>query len=69
MSGLSMACRGFEGLKVYYGDLHNHCEVGYGHGSAESAYQNAITQLDFASVTAHTQWPDMPKEERLGLAG
>jgi len=51
---------GYDGLQVYYGDLHNHCGISYGHGSVEDAYTNARAQLDFASVTAHAHWPDMP---------
>lgn len=51
-------------LNVYYGDLHSHChQVGYGYGSVEEAYRNARTQLDFASVTAHAVWPDLPVGE------
>ena len=58
--------RGFEGFRPYYGDIHNHCAIGYGHGSIEEAFQNARLQLDFASVTVHAHWPDMPvDEERL----
>ena len=49
----------FDGLQVYYGDLHNHCKIGYGHGSVEDAFQNARLQLDFAAVTAHAHWPDI----------
>jgi hypothetical protein len=29
---------GYEGLQVYHGDLHGHCEVGYGRGSVEDAF-------------------------------
>ncbi|MDQ7859673.1 MAG: DUF3604 domain-containing protein [Armatimonadota bacterium] len=62
-----MTVPGYEGLRVYYGDLHSHCDVGYGHGTPEDAYTNARLQLDFASVTAHAVWPDMPApDERLG---
>lgn len=62
-----MSNSGYQGLNVYYGDLHSHChQVGYGYGSVEEAYQNARTQLDFASVTAHAHWPDLPEaDERL----
>lgn len=61
-----MSIPGYEGLQVYYGDLHSHCDVGYGHGTPEDAFANARLQLDFASVTAHAAWPDMPaSEERL----
>jgi hypothetical protein len=49
-------------LEVYYGDIHNHCALSYGHGSFEEAIQNAKLQLDFASVTLHADWPDMPVE-------
>lgn len=62
----SMSLPAYENLGIYYGDLHSHCAVGYGHGSVEEAYQNARLQLDFASVTAHARWPDMPAaDERL----
>ena len=59
-----MTSAGYDNLNIYYGDLHSHChQVGYGFGSVEEAYQNARTQLDFASVTAHAFWPDLPTEE------
>lgn len=47
-------------LNVYYGDLHNHCGISYGHGSIEDAFANAREQLDFCSVTGHALWPDIP---------
>jgi len=53
----------FDGLSLYYGDLHSHCDIGYGHGSIEDAYANACLQLDFACVTAHAWWADMPEDE------
>lgn len=56
----------FSGMNVYYGDLHNHCDLSYGHGSLEDALNNAQLQLDFASVTIHAAWPDLPQgDERL----
>jgi hypothetical protein len=58
--GGAVSISGYEGLQVYYGDLHSHCDVGYGHGTPEDAFANARLQLDFASVTAHAAWPDMP---------
>ncbi|MCC7208739.1 MAG: hypothetical protein IT323_15635 [Anaerolineae bacterium] len=51
---------GYDGLSAYFGDIHNHCAVGYGHGSLEDALTNARLQLDFACVTPHAHWPDMP---------
>ncbi|MBK8019914.1 MAG: Tat pathway signal sequence [Chloroflexi bacterium] len=50
-------------LNVYYGDLHNHCNISYGHGSLEAAFRNARLQLDFASVTVHGAWPDLPSND------
>lgn len=50
----------YSGLTAYAGDIHNHCEISYGHGSLEDAYRNAKLQLDFASVTGHASWHDMP---------
>ena len=50
----------YKDLQVYYGDLHNHCEMSYGHGSLVDAIHNARLQLDFASVTLHAVWPDLP---------
>ncbi len=53
----------YAGLHPYYGDLHSHCGISYGHGSLASALLNARQQLDFCSVTGHALWPDMPKPE------
>jgi hypothetical protein len=55
--------RAYEDLSVYYGDLHSHCAVGYGHGSLQDAFENARLQLDFAAVTVHAHWPDIPAGE------
>ncbi len=51
------------GKHVYFGDLHSHCNVGYGHGSLENAYANAALQLDFVAVTPHAHWHDMPVDD------
>lgn len=50
----------YKGLQPFYGDLHSHCAVGYGHGSLKDAFKNARLQLDFAAVTVHAYWPDIP---------
>ncbi len=55
--------KAYAGLEVYFGDIHSHCAVGYGHGSIEDAFANAKLQLDFASITPHAHWPDIPEEE------
>lgn len=54
-------------MNPYFGDLHNHCGISYGHGPLEDALANAREQLDFVSVTGHAHWPDMPEpDERIG---
>ena len=53
----------FENLNAYYGDIHNHCAIGYGHGSIEEAFRNARMQLDFACVTVHAHWGDLPEPD------
>ena len=53
----------FHDLNVYYGDLHNHCNVGYAHGSLHDAFRNARLQLDFVCVTPHAHWHDIPEND------
>jgi len=53
----------YDGLTSYYGDLHNHCGISYGHGDLEDALLNAREQLDFCSITGHALWPDMPEPD------
>lgn len=53
----------YDALHVYYGDLHSHSAVGYGHGSAEDAFHNARLQLDFVCLTPHGWWHDIPADE------
>ncbi len=47
---------------LYWGDLHNHCSISYGHGTVQQALMRARQQLDFCSVTGHAFWPDMPTD-------
>ena len=47
------------GLKLYWGDLHNHCNLTYGHGDMRDTFEAATQQLDFVSVTPHAMWPDI----------
>ena len=51
------------GLRPFYGDIHNHCGLSYGHGSLEDALLRAKRQLDFVSITGHAYWPDMPIDD------
>lgn len=53
----------FEQHRMYIGDVHNHCNISYGHGSLEDACSFAAQQLDFFSVTGHFSWPDMRGSE------
>lgn len=46
-------------MKIYWGDIHNHCGITYGFGSLENALKRAAVQLDFCCVTGHAMWPDM----------
>lgn len=48
-----------ENHQFLVGDLHNHCNISYGHGDLEDAIAFASEQLDFFSVTGHFAWPDM----------
>jgi hypothetical protein len=49
--------------RPFYGDIHNHSDLSYGHGSFPDALTKAALQLDFVSVTGHAHWPDMPVDE------
>lgn len=49
--------------RLYWGDLHNHCSISYGHGTVEQALARAREQLDFCTVTGHAFWPDMPTDQ------
>ena len=47
---------------LYWGDLHSHCSISYGEGTAQQALLRARQQLDFCSITGHAFWPDMPAD-------
>ncbi|MCZ6674567.1 MAG: DUF3604 domain-containing protein [Verrucomicrobia bacterium] len=51
--------------QLYWGDLHSHCSISYGHGTIEQAIARASQQLDFCSVTGHAFWPDMPTDRKV----
>lgn len=50
--------------QLYWGDLHDHCSISYGHGTVRQALARARQQLDFCSVTGHAFWPDMPSDRQ-----
>ena len=58
-----MTANAYEGLSAYFGDIHNHNNIGYGHGSLADSFHNARLQLDFMAVTPHAYWPDLPVED------
>lgn len=47
-------------MRIYWGDLHNHCGISYGYGSLDNALRAAREHLDFCAVTGHAMWPDIP---------
>lgn len=49
------------GLKLFFGDLHNHNAVGYAKGSLERSIDLAREHLDFFAFTGHASWHDMPQ--------
>lgn len=49
-------------MRWIWADLHAHCAVSYGFGTAERALANAAAHLDAASVTGHAFWPDIPTD-------
>lgn len=51
------------GVAPLYGDIHNHCDLSYGHGRFTDALARAALQLDFVSITGHAYWPDMPVDD------
>ncbi|MGJ3237559.1 MAG: DUF3604 domain-containing protein [Anaerolineae bacterium] len=53
----------YHNLNVFYGDIHSHCDLSYGHGSLADALQNARLQLDFVSIIVHAVWPDLPVDD------
>lgn len=43
----------------YFGDLHNHNQVGYAQGTLTRSYEIARNHLDFYAFTPHSYWPDV----------
>jgi hypothetical protein len=50
----------YEQKEIYWGDIHNHGNIGYARGSLERAYDIARSHLDFFCYTPHSQWHDKP---------
>jgi hypothetical protein len=47
------------GYANYFGDLHNHNNVGYAQGSLHRSYEIAREHLDFFAFTPHASWHDI----------
>jgi len=43
----------------FFGDLHNHNQVGYARGTLERSFEIARNHLDFYAFTPHAYWPDI----------
>lgn len=50
-------------MRIFWGDIHNHNEIGYGKGSLERSFDIAENSLDFYAFTPHTWWPDLPDND------
>ena len=48
-------------MNIYFGDIHNHCNISYGYGDPGIALREAKEHLDFCSITGHAHWPDIYK--------
>lgn len=48
-----------EEFRTYFGDLHNHGNVGYAQGSLKRAFEIAREHLDFFAHTPHAHWHDI----------
>ncbi len=50
-------------LRTFWGDLHNHNNVGYAQGSLRRSYEIARNHLDFFAFTPHAHWHDIGRYE------
>jgi hypothetical protein len=48
---------------IYWGDIHNHNEIGYAEGTLERSFRLAENSLDFYAFTPHGWWTDVPKDD------
>jgi hypothetical protein len=62
MAGAAAAGAGVErtqAFQTYFGDIHNHGNVGYAQGSLRRAFEIARNHLDFFAYTPHAHWNDI----------
>ncbi len=55
------APQGAPAYKTYFGDLHNHNDIGYAQGTLTRTYEIARNHLDFFAFTPHAFWPDIDR--------
>ena len=51
--------------RVFWGDLHSHCNISYGDGKLTHAVYRASKQLDFCTITGHAFCPDISEINHL----
>ena len=56
-----IAGRPSDAYRNFFGDLHNHNDVGYAQGSLSRSFEVARNHLDFYAFTPHSYWPDVGK--------
>src|SRR5512133_4262680 len=47
--------------RTFFGDLHNHNDIGYAQGTLTRTFEIARNHLDFFAFTPHAYWPDIAK--------
>lgn len=57
--GFTVRQEASEQYNIYFGDLHNHNEIGYARGSLERSFEIAEHLLDFFALTPHAHWHDI----------
>lgn len=50
-------------MPIYWADLHNHNNIGYGEGTIERSYAIARSFLDVYAFTPHSWWADLPSTD------
>jgi hypothetical protein len=45
--------------RTFFGDLHNHNDIGYAQGTLTRTFEIARNHLDFFAFTPHAYWPDI----------
>ena len=49
---------------LFWGDIHNHCNISYAVGSLHNALERAKQQLDFCSIIGHGFEPESDKNNK-----